>query len=177
MPPTTSPACRARRRRRSVSPVTFVGRHPGYLSCEANKRGNAHASGEVFSGPGNDHQPPLPRRKLDRRQHLAARSDQTAEQERVVEGPPHDAAGQLPSPHRSGEYCDARHEGQSSALVSQSHLSAATGDVQKNGFKEYEFPRGIGWLPAATDGSSRVTPCASAFNRAATRQAARRRRR
>jgi hypothetical protein len=38
-----------------VSPVTFVGRHPGYLSCEANKRGNAHACREVFSGPGNDH--------------------------------------------------------------------------------------------------------------------------
>jgi hypothetical protein len=76
---------------RGVSPVTFVSRHPGYLSCEANKRGNAHACREVFSGPGNDHQPRLRRRKPDRGQRLAARSDQSADQPagqpREVEGP------------------------------------------------------------------------------------------
>lgn len=80
------------------------------------------------------------------------------------------------SPHRSGEVRDARRQGHSSAMVSQSHLSAATAMLEK-GFTEYEFPRGIGSLPAETDGSSRVTRYAPAFNRAATRQAARRPRR
>jgi hypothetical protein len=79
----------------------------------------------------------------------------------------------------SSEWRDSRRptSGHSSAMVSQSHLSAATGAMLEKGFTEYEFPRGIGSLPAETDGSSRVTRCASAFNRTATRQAARRPRR
>jgi hypothetical protein len=61
--------------------------------------------------------------------------------------------------------------GEPIALVSRNRA------MLEKGFTEYEFPRGIGSLPAETDGSSRVTRCVSAFDRAATRQAARRPRR
>jgi hypothetical protein len=116
--------------RRGVSPVTFAGRHPGYLSREANKRGNAHAGGEVFSGPGNDHKPHLPRWKPDRRQHLAARSDQAAEQGRTVEGPWHDAAEHYP--HFIGVASIATPDVSGiPAPLRQSHLSAATGTMSK----------------------------------------------
>jgi hypothetical protein len=62
----------------SVSLVTFV-EPPSWqsISAQPNKRGNAHACGEVLSAPGNAYKPYLPRRKPDRRKHIAARSNQT----------------------------------------------------------------------------------------------------